>query len=238
MKLTKNEENNVKTQKSSNLIAAAILVGIGLLGIVAFGIFRDFDAQEYVNAILQLTFKGKAETTAQLTEGTTEEELLAQYEDGIESFVRGYIIGDAKMNEEERARYISLCKEIFNAAKFEVKEAEEISKKEYKVPVEYYATNVFAEFSESVKLEMQRLVEKVNQGGYTGTEEEIQEQMQTEFLENVYQILEKAYQEAECAEKETMMFTVKKGASDLYTVDEAQVHRFVIKIMGIDVIQD
>lgn len=238
MKLVNKEEKTVKTKKPSNLIVVAILVGVGLLGIVAFGIFRDFDAQEYVDAILQQTFKGNVKTATELTEGTTEEELLAQYEEGIDSFVAGNITGNAEMDDELKEKYVALCKEIFGAAKFEVKEAEKISRKEYKVPVEYYTTNIFAEFTESVNQEVQRLVEKVNQGEYVGTEEEIQEQMQKELSENAYKILEDAYKEAECAEKETMIFTVKKGASDLFTVDDAQVHKFVVKIMGLDEIQD
>ena len=224
--------------KAKNRIVSAIIVGIALIGIVAFWLFRDFDAQGYVNAILAQTFKGDVKVAAEMIEASTEEELAAQYEEGIKSFVAGNITGGVEMSEEMQEQYISLCKEIFASAKFEVKEAEKLSRKEYKVPVEYCTTDIFSKFSEAIKAESQRLLEKVDNGEYKGTVEEINAQMQKEFLENSYQMLETAYEQAECAEKETMIFTVKKGASDLFTVDDAQVYKFVIKIMGLDEIQD
>lgn len=239
MKPIKKEEKAAEVNVNvENRIAISILVGLALLGVVIFGIFKDFDAQGYVDSILRQTFVGDVKVAAQMADETTEEELLVQYEEGIRSFVSSNIIGGVTMSEEMQNQYVELCKDIFKSAKFEVKEAEKLSGKEYKVPVEYQSSDIFKNFSEDVKEEYRQLVQKVDAGEYKGTEEEINAQMQKEFLENTYHLLEAAHKDAKYAEKETMIFTVKKGASDLYTVDEAQVYQFVLKIMGLDEIQD
>lgn len=228
-------EKNIKTESR---IALAVVIGIALLVVVLFGIFRDFDAQGYVEAILSQTFKGEVESVVEMTKETTEEELLAQYEESIRSFMTSNITGGVEMNEEMQQQYVALCKEIFKSAKFEVKAAEKISRKEYKVPVEYQTSDIFQQFNAAVKAEWDRLVQKVDNGEYKGTEEEISAQMQKEFLENTYQLLETANKEANYSEKETLVFTVKKGTSNLYTINDGQVQELVVKIMGLDEIQD
>ena len=77
MKLYK-EKNDKKTQekavKAENQIAIGIIIALALLGVVIFWLFRDFDAQGYVEAILSQTFKGEVEAVVEMTEETTEEE--------------------------------------------------------------------------------------------------------------------------------------------------------------------
>lgn len=239
MKLVKKEEKAAeKNVNIQNRIAIAILAGLALLGVVIFGIFRDFDAQGYVDSILKQTFAGDVEAAVQMTDETTEEELLMQYEEGIRSFVSSNITSGVEMSEELQEEYIAVCKDIFKSAKFEVKEAEKISGKEYKVPVEYQTVDTFKKFTVAVGEEYARLVQKVDNGEYKGTEEEINAQMQKEFLENTCQLLAIAHKDAEYAQKETMVFSVKKGQDDLFTIDDEQVYELVVKIMGLDEIQD
>ena len=132
-----------------------------------------------------------------------------------------------------------MCKDIFKSAKYEIKEAEKISKKEYKVPVEYRTSDFMKQYAEAVAAEWDKLLKTVDKGSqYSGSQEEILSQMQKDFLENSYQLLEQSYKDAEYAEKETMIFTVRKNVDDLYTIEEGKVHQFIVKIMGLDEIQD
>lgn len=241
MKLYK-EKNDKKAQekavKTESQIAIGIIIALALLGVVIFGLFRDFDAQGYVKAILSQTFKGEVEAVVEMTEETTEEELLVQYEEGIRSFVTSNLTGGVEMSEEMQEQYIELCKEIFASVTYKVKGAEKVSRKEYKVPVEYNSVDIFKTFSESIKEESARLLQKVDSGEYKGTVEEINAQMEKEFLENSYQLLVTAFEQVEQAESETLIFTVKKDDGGLFKVDDAKVHELVIKIMGLDEIQD
>ena len=61
------------------------------------------------------------------------EELLKQYDEGIESFVSDYITNGVEIDSELEKKFVDLCKEIFGAMKYQVNEAEKISRKEYDV---------------------------------------------------------------------------------------------------------
>lgn len=234
-------ENEKSKKKIAIIVGVSVVavVAIVMVAIVALGIFKDFDAQGYTHAMLDQTFQGKVTEAANVVEGQTEEELYAQYEAGVESFVANNIINGVEMDAELKEKYVALCREIFAAMKYDVKEAEKISRKEYQVPVEYQTTDIFPNFVTAVAGEHARLQEKVDKGEYQGaTQEEIQAQIQADFLNNSYELLHTAYEGAQYAEPETMIFTVKEDENGLFTLDEAQIYEFITKIMGLDEIQD
>ena len=66
--------------------AAVVIIVVGLLA--AFGVFRGFNPEGYVKAVLDQSLKGEVRVASQLMEGTTEDQLLKQYEAGITSFVK------------------------------------------------------------------------------------------------------------------------------------------------------
>lgn len=224
--------------KSKKSMVAVIVSSVVLLGIVVMWLLRDFDAQGYVNAILDQTFQGNVENAVTFVDDKTEEELQKQYEEGIQSFVESNITNGIEMEEELEAQYVALCKEIFKNMTYSVKEAEKINRKEYHVPVEYRSSDVFQRFTEAVAAESARLLEKVDKGEYKGTMEEINQQMQQEFLNNCYELFKTAYEEMEYAESETIIFVVKRNEDRLFTVDDAQMQEFVVKIIGLDEKQD
>lgn len=233
----------MKSKKKIMVIAGSI-AAVLLLAVVLFfalggaELFRDFDASGYTRAVLDQTFQGKVEEAAGMIEEQTKEELYAQYEEGVESFVENNITSGIEMEESLKEKYIALAKTIFASMKYEVKEAEKISRREYQVPVEYKAADIFPNFVASVSEEYARLNEKAEKGEYQGAVEEINAQMQTEFLNNCYELLNTKYQEASYREPETMIFTVKEDENGLFSLDETQIYEFITKIMGLDEIQD
>lgn len=233
---TKKEEK----QSSSNslLWAFAGFVAIAMITVLCAWIFRDFDASGYVNAVLDQHFQGEVGMAAQFVEGKTEEELYAQYEEGVLSFVQNNITSGVEVDEELEQKYVELGKDIFMIMQYNVKEAEKIRGKEYNVPVEYQTMNVFPTFIEEVQKEAEKIKEKVNKGEYQGTLEEINAQMQEEFLQNSYICLRHAYREVRYEFKETMIFKVTRNDDGLYVIDESQIHDFTSKILGLDEIQD
>ena len=164
--------------------------------------------------------------------------MYAQYEEGVLSFVQNNITSGVEVDEELEQKYVELGKDIFMIMQYNVKEAEKISGKEYNVPVEYQTMNVFPTFIEEVQKEAEKIKEKVNKGEYQGTLEEINTQMQEEFLQNSYICLRHAYREVRYEFKETMIFKVTRNDDGLYVIDEKQIHDFTSKILGLDEIQD
>lgn len=224
-------------EKNSLLISFLVMLGGAAIAIVCSWLVRDFDAQGYVNAVLNQHYQGTVNEMAKFVNLSTEE-LHEQYEDGVVSFVQNNITSGVEMDETLEQKYIALGKEIFMIMQYNVTEAEKISSKEYNVPVEYQTMNIFANFIELVHVESQKIYDKVEKGEYTGTVDEINKQMQEEFLNNAYDCLMQAYQEVAYEEKETMIFKVKENEEGLFVVDEEQIYDFTTKIMGFDEIQD
>lgn len=219
-------------------IAAVIAVMLVLVGIVCFGLLRDFDAQGYVRAVLDQTFQGSVTEAAEIIEGSTEKELYKQYEEGIEIFVANNITGGVEMDEELERKYVNLCEEIFGVMKYNVLEAEKISREEYDVKVEFQPADVFQQFVTAVNEESQRLKDKAERGEYKGTKEEINLQMQEEFLNNSYEALKAAYKNMKYGETETIVFKVTSDEKHVFSVEEKEISTLITKILGLDEIQD
>lgn len=216
-------------------VAVLILV-IGLLS--AFGVFRRFNPEGYVKAVLDLSLKGEVKAASQLMAGTTEDKLYEQYEAGITSFVKNSITSGAELDEDLQKQYVELCKKVFGAMKYEVKEAKDAENGGYEVTVSYKPANVFLNFITKISEENARLKEKVDNGeDYRGTLEEINSQMQKDFFTNAYTLFEECYETIEYGEEETYVFTIVKDAEGLYDLDEAQISEFITKILNLDEIQ-
>lgn len=220
-----------------------IILFIGALVLFAAGAFtytvvNEFDAQGYVEAVLKQHFEGKVSQVSSFVQDKSEDELQKQYEEGVVTFVENNITNGIEMEEELKQQYVDLCKKIFKEMKYTVKEAEKISMKEYHVSVEYQKSDVYQRFAGLVPKEKTRIEEKVQKGEYKGTEEEITQQMQDEYVQNCCILFEQAYQEMEFAEEETEIFVVKKNSNGLFELDEVQITNFIKKIMGTQVNQD
>ena len=212
--------------------AAVVILVIGLLA--AFGVFRSFNPEGYVKAVLDQSLKGDVAMATQLMDGTTEDTLYKQYEAGITSFVKNSIANGVEMDEELEGKYIELCKNVFGAMKYEVMEAKDSKDGGYEVTVSYKPANIFTNFIAKIGEENARLTEKVENGEYRGTLEEINSQMQKDFLTNAYTLFEESYSAIEYGEEETYVFTIVKDAEGMYDLDEAQISEFITKILNLD----
>lgn len=224
--------------RSKKGIAAIICVIVVLVGIVCVGLLKDFDASGYVRAILDQRFQGEVDAAAEIIKDADTSELMKQYEQGIESFTSDHITNGVEVGEELERKYVNLCEEIFSTMKYQVKEAEKVSRKEYNVTVEYEPADVFHQFVAAVSEESEKLMAKAENGEYQGTKEEINAQMQTEFLNNSYELLKQSYQNMQYGEKETMVFHVKSDETNTFSLKEDEISSFITKILRLDEIQD
>lgn len=219
-------------------VAAVIGVIVILMGVVCIGLLRDFDAQSYVRAILDQRFQGEVTEAEEIIKDTTAKELTRQYEEGIEAFTADHITNGVEVDEELERKFVNLSKEIFSSMKYKVHEAEKISRKEYEVSVEFQPVDIFHQFVEAVQKESERLMQKAENGEYKGTKEEINVQMQQEFLNNSYELLETAYKNMQYGESQTIIFKVTSNEKNVFSVDENEISALITKILRLDEIQD
>ena len=213
-------------------VAAVIVIALGLLA--ALGVLRGFNPEGYVKAVLDQSLKGEVKMASQLMEGTTEAQLYEQYEAGIASFVKNSTTSGVELDEELQGKYVELCKKIFNTMKYEIKSAKNAKDGGYQVTVSYQSSNVFVNFIAKISEENARIVEKVQKGEYRGTLEEINNQMQQDFLTNAYTILEECYKTNDYGKEETYIFTIEKDGKGMYDIREEQISEFIKKILDLD----
>lgn len=234
-----NVEEKKKTKKKLIITISIIaVIGVAALGIVFSGLVNGFDAKAYTEAVLRQNFRGETAALSTMVEGATEEELTEQYEKGVVTFVENNITGGIAVDEELQKKYYDLGKKIFAELKFEVKEAERISRNEYRVPVEYQSTNLFTKFKEATNQELKNCNAKMEKGEYKGTFDEINMQMQTEFVSNCYTQLENLVKDMSYLERTSVIFTVKKDENGVFGLDSKELSQFMEKILGLDAIQD
>lgn len=233
------KEKKTISKKTIGIIIGAVVAVIALSAVVFMGLNRDFEADKYVNVILDYTFKGEAKDAGEMFDGDALAQMEKQYEDNITAFVEKNITGGIEVEAEIKEKYTALCKDIFKAMKYKVKKVEKVSGDEYKVTVEYQTANIFETYMEMAAQEAAKMLEKAQSGGeYKGTPEEINAQMEQEIIANDYTVLEAAYQNVQYGDKETIVFTVKRGENQAFALESATLSEFLAKIMGLDEKQD
>lgn len=213
------------------LLCFCLLLGMSMAGC---GLLKGFDAEAYTDAVLKQRLAGDTKAIAGLTEDMSKEELTAQYEEEIQTFVAGYITKDVTMGEELTEKYTALCSEIFKNLKYETGEAEKKEKNTYDVKVDIYPTDTFVIFSEKLKHPADEMVQKAENGEYKGTEEEIKAQMQSEFLKYSYTLLEESCEEAQNGKKQTVVLTISNKEEKGFAVEEESFSNFLTAILRLD----
>lgn len=213
------------------MICFCLLLGMSMVGC---GVLKGFDAEAYTEAVLKQRLSGDTKEIARLTEEMSEEELAAQYEKEVQTFVAGYITKDVSMGEELTEKYTALCSEIFKSLKYETVKAEKKDKNTYDVNVDIYPTDIFVTFSEKLKQPADEMIQKAENGEYKGTEEEIKTQMQSEFLEYSYTLLEESFEGAQNGKKETVVLTISNKEKKGFAVEEESFSNFLTAILRLD----
>lgn len=233
------KEKKTISKKLLGIIIGTVVAVIALGAVAFWGLNRDFKADKYVSVILDYTFKGEAKDGDGMFDQASHDQMKKQYDENITAFVENNITGGIAVDEEMKEKYTALCKDIFKSMKYKVKTVEKVNKDEYRVTVEYQGANIFQTYMELAAQEAGKLLEKAQSGGeYKGTSEEINAQMQQETIANDYTVLEAAYENIQYDEKETFVFTVKRGENEAFALDSAALSEFLAKIMNLDAKQD
>lgn len=170
-------------------------------------------------------------------EGSRKSELEDRYEEYIDGFSRSLTDG-LNLTEPAQVQCILLCEEIFRSARYHVEESEKISGKEYRVTVEFSPSDVFVKWREYMEENAVDINERLENGEYQGTEEEIREQVLLDIGTESLELLDTAMMDAAYGEKEKTVLVIKKGENGEFSIDEGEIADFTAKIMRLDEIQE
>lgn len=213
-------------------IAVVIVVLAVILGLRACG-GSKVDAAGYVQAQLDLTFQGETQEAHRLT-GAAVSGLEQIYEDGINAFVQSYLTGGVDTGEAFSETYGKIIKKIFLAMHYQVGEAQKKDRNTYEVTVTYEPADVFTSFIPKLKEKSAEIEEKAKNGGYTGTEDEIQSAMILDYMSESYTLLESAYLDIQYGGKQEFTFTLTKEKGSKVTMDNEEIAALIEKILELD----
>ena len=148
-----------------------------MLALFVTGCGKDFDASGYTQALLDLTFQGDTSRARTYMEDATENSLMRQYQQSIDNFVAANITSEIEMNETKTAQFADLVSKIFATMRYDVGKAEKTGKREYEVPVSIQPSDVFVNFQQSLSQDSIKITQKIKEGGYEGTTEEVTQQV-------------------------------------------------------------
>lgn len=213
-------------------IVAVIVVLAVILGLRACG-GSKVDAAAYVQAQLDLTFQGETQEAQRVT-GAAVSGLEQIYEDGIHAFVQSYLTGGVDTGEAFTETYGKVIKKIFMVMHYQVGETKKKDRDTYEVNVTYQPADVFTAFIPKLKEKAAEIEEKAKNGGYAGTEEEVQSAMILDYMSESYTLLESAYLDIQYGEKQDFTFTLTKGEGNSVTMDNEEIAVFIEKILELD----
>lgn len=214
------------------------LFGLLLLCLVLTGVLSgcgsEFDARGYTKALLDLNFQGETTGALEYVDGVSKEELMQQYQTFIDQFVETHIASGLELPETKRQNFAQLVSQILTTMRYDVKEAKESGKREYEVPVSIWPTDLFERYQEFLVADSLKIAEKVREGGYVGTEEEVNQQMLGDIMNHSYELLDAAFEAQEYGEEETVILHVRADKKNEYSIDEEDMNTLILKILKLD----
>lgn len=166
---------------------------------------------------------------------TSEYELKQDYEAAVDQFVYDYLTsGYDELSDYTLYEYETLVKEIFSVMKYDVQKAEKTDSKEYEVSVEIQPVDLFVNYVPALQEASKEIEQSAQNGGYEGTEEEIQEMMQYDYLFRAYDLLEEAYLNMQYSDPETVIVKVEADDGDTYSVSEEEYQTLLEQFFRMD----
>ena len=115
-----------------------------------------------------------------------------------------------------------------------MEEAKRTDKDTYEVPVEIQPSDVFVQYYDALTEDSLKIAEKVENGEYQGTEEEINQQVLNDIVNHAYELLDTAYLATDYGEKQTVILRVTVEKNNEYTINEDDMDNLIVKILRLD----
>lgn len=188
----------------------------------AIGCGRDMDASKYLRAVLDERLQGEFTEAADIM-GVSEYELKEDYEKSIEQFVYAYLTaGYEELNDYSLYEYEKIVKEVFSVMKYDVQKAEKTDSGKFEVAVVIQPVDLFLNYTKELQTAAKEIEESAKNGGYEGSDEEIQEMMQYDYLSRAIDLFQDAYLNMQYSDPETVLVKVSVDGGKLYSVSEEE----------------
>lgn len=210
--------------KKRMILIAALLAVLAAAAVTGLYLYRNrFDAGEYVQAVLDVSYKNKTEMYVEIT-GISEEEAGKIFEDNLEATMKGFESSD--MPEELLPQYRELFGELAKKVSYTVGDPVKEENNVYEVLVKVKPITLFPDTYGTFQKEAQEYADEVTDRVMNGEEMPSDEEMQKAIYQIYYDVLREKMDEGMLyGEAKNITLQVKKNGSREFTISQEDMDR-------------
>ena len=174
------------TKRRIILIAAVIAVLVAAAAAGAYLYMNRFDAGEYVQAVLDVSYKNKTDKYVEIT-GVSEKEAEKIFEDNLDATMKGFETSD--MPDELLPKYRELFSELAKNVSYTVGKPVRGENSVYSVTVKVKPVTLFPDTYGTFQEKAQEYADQVTDSVMNGAEMPTDEEMQREIYQIYYDVL-------------------------------------------------
>ena len=167
------------------IVILAVIIAAGAFAGIYLYINR-FDAGEYVQAVLDTSYKNETDQYVEIT-GITQENAEKIFEDNLDATMEGF--ESSEMPEEMLPKYRELFGEIAGKVSYTIGEPEKQEDGTYTVPVIVKPITLFTDTYETFQTRAQEYAQEVTDSVMNGGEMPTDEEMQNRIYQIYYDVL-------------------------------------------------
>lgn len=177
--MTEKRKKIVITAGALGLLFIAAVIGIWLY-------MNRFDPVEYVQAVLDASYKNETEAYVEVT-GASEEEAGRIFENNLDATMEQF--ASSPMPEELKPKYRELFAQLAEHVSYTVGEAVHEEDGSYTVPVKVKPLTLFSDTYETFRQKAKEYADQVTDSVMDGAELPTDDQMQAQVYEIYYEVL-------------------------------------------------
>lgn len=174
------------TKRKIIVLAAVLTIAAALAAVGAWLYFNRFDAGEYVQAVLDVSYKNQTGLYVEIT-GVSEEEASHIFEENLNATMEGFETSD--MPEEQLPQYRELFSTIAREVSYTVGEPERQEDGVYAVPVKVKPVTLFPDTYATFQTRAQEYADQVTDSVMNGGAMPSDEEMQAQIYQIYYDVL-------------------------------------------------
>lgn len=207
-------------KKRKILITAAVLILVSIAAVIGIWLYMNrFDPVEYVQAVLDASYKNQTEAYVKIT-GVSEEEAGQIFEDNLDATMEQF--ASSPMPEELKPKYRELFAQLAEHVSYTVGEAVREEEGSYSVPVKVKPVTLFTDTYEAFRQKAQEYADQVTDSVMGGVEMPTDEEMQAQVYEIYYEVLSDGINDGMMyGEAKDVTLHVRKNDRGDYEIDDS-----------------
>lgn len=176
-------------EKKKKIILIVVILAVILAVAVSVGVYlyiNRFDAGEYVQAVLDTSYKNETNQYVEIT-GTSQKEAEKIFNDNLDATMAGF--DSSEMPEDMQPQYRELFGEIARKVSYTIGEPEKQEDGTYIVPVIVKPVTLFSDTYETFQTKAQEYAQEVTDSVMNGAEMPTDEEMQNQIYQIYYDVL-------------------------------------------------